>query len=141
MLRDHGQATAVLTYERRDERRVVVSLPGCYSLADREDTRGERRLFACRAVNISTRGMAVTAPVTAKIGVSVIADIEQIGRLKGLITREFKLGFVMSIAASNEERKAFAARITWVEKHKDREVPDNRAHARFIPRRPHSLLV
>jgi hypothetical protein len=130
-----------LIFDRRDERRVAVSLPGRYSLADADSLRGERRLFACRAVNLSTRAMAVTAPVTAKVGVTVIADIEQLGRLKGTIIREFKLGFVIGIAAGDEEREKLAARIDWVEKHKNLEIPDGRAHARFIPRRPHTLLV
>ena len=141
MLLDRGHATDPVIVDRRDERRVNISLPGRYSLTDGDGTRGERRLFACRAVNLSTRAMAVTAPVTAKLGVSVIADIEQLGRLKGTITREFRLGFVISIAASAQEREMLATRIDWAEKHRNLEIRDGRAHPRFIPRRPHTLLV
>jgi hypothetical protein len=125
----------------RDDKRIYVSLPGRYSLAGNLNARGEPRQFACRAVNISLDGIAIAAAVTAKAGVRVIADIEQVGRLKGSITRVFELGFTMSIEASRQERAMLAIRIGWIERHKDLEVCDHRAHARFIPRRPLSLLT
>jgi hypothetical protein len=127
--------------DRRSDSRVYVSLPGRYSLAGSVNARGEPRQFACRAVNISLGGVAIAAAVTAKAGVRAIADIEQLGRLRGSITRVFELGFAMSIEASQQEREQLAARIAWIERHKDLEIRDQRAHARFIPRRPLTLLT
>jgi hypothetical protein len=127
--------------ERRDDERTYVSLPGRYSLPGSMNARGEPRQFACRAVNISTGGIAVAAVVIAKVGTRVIADIEQLGRLEGSVTREFKLGFAMSIKASNQEREMLATKIEWIERKKDFEVCDHRAHARFVPRRPLSFLT
>ena len=54
--------------EQRREVRIVVSIPGRYSLADLRDARGERRVFACRAVNLSAQSIALAAPVNGKIG-------------------------------------------------------------------------
>ena len=127
--------------ERRDERRVYASLAGRYSLASSLNARGEPRQFACRAVNISTQGVALAAPVAGKVGVLVVADIEQLGRIKGSVIRVFSRGFVMSVVASDEERRLLAARIDWIERNKHFQVVDNRAHARFIPRRPLTLLT
>ncbi len=127
--------------DRRDDRGIYVSLAGRYSLGDSTNTRGQPRQFACRAVNISARGMALATPFTAKIGVRVIADIEQLGRIKGSITQVFKLGFAMSIAATDQEREILAGKRDWIERNKEFEIVDGRAHARFIPRRPHSLLM
>jgi hypothetical protein len=141
MSRAQAQAADLVVCESRDDRRIIVSLPGRYSLDDGAIVKGERRLYACRAVNVSMRGLAVTAPVTAKVGVAVSADIDGLGRLKGIITREFRQGFVMSIVASDEERELLATKIDWLEMNKNLEIPDDRAHARFIPRRPHSLLM
>jgi hypothetical protein len=129
------------TVDRRDDKPVYVSLPGRYSLGDVRDSRGDPRQFACRAVNISTHEIALAAPVRGKAGLRVIADIEQLGRVKGSIVRVFRLGFAMYIAASNRERDMLAAKIDWIGRHKDFEVPDNRTHVRFIPRRPHSRLA
>jgi hypothetical protein len=120
--------------DRPDDKRIFVSLPGRYSL-------GDPRMFACRAVNISTHEVTVAAPVTADIGVRVIADIEQLGRLRGSIIRVFKLGFAMSVEANDQEREMLATKINWVERNKDFEIIENRAHARFIPRHPLSLLT
>jgi hypothetical protein len=127
--------------ERRDARRVYVSLAGRYSLASSLNARGEPRQFACRAVNISTQGVALAAPVAGKEGVLVVADIEQLGRIKGSVIRLLPRGFVMSVVASDAERRLLAARIDWIERNKHFEVIDHRAHARFIPRRPLTLLT
>ena len=117
-----------------DEKRIFVSLPGRYSL-------GDPRLFACRAVNISTNEITLAAPVTADIGVRVIANIEQLGRLRGSIIRVFRLGFTMSVEASDQEREMLDTKIGWVERNKDFEIIENRAHVRFIPRHPLSFLT
>jgi hypothetical protein len=141
MLNAHLPSSDLAICRRPDDKRLFVSLPGRYLLADRTNTRGESRLFACRAVNISTRAMALAAPVTSKVGVPVIVEIDQLGRLRGLIIRVFKLGFAMSVAASDAERAVLGARIDWLEKLKNLEVTDARGHPRFIPRRSHSLLT
>jgi hypothetical protein len=127
--------------ERRREIRIIISLPGRYSLADRRDARGERRQFACRAVNISNHEMALAAPVNGKLGERVIADIDRLGRLQGNVVRLLERGFVMTIAASDEDRAALADKIEWLEKHKNLEVPDERTHERFMPENPNSTLV
>jgi hypothetical protein len=134
---DHGTAEIV---NRRDDRRLIVSLPGRYSFADGKNATGERRLFSCRAINISTHSIAMLAPVTAKVGVPVIANIEQLGKLEGSVIRAFRQGFAMSAALNDEQRGMLAGRIDWIKRHKEREVIDHRA-SRFIPRRPHSLLI
>jgi len=119
--------------ESRRDIRIIISLPGRYSLADRRDARGERRQFACRAVNISNHAIALAAPVNGKLGERVIADIDRLGRLQGNVVRLLERGFVMTIAASDEERAALADKIEWLEKHKNLEVPDEHSHERFMP--------
>src|SRR2546426_3704967 len=69
--------------EGRRDIRIIINLPGRYSLADRRDARGERRQFACRTVNISKDAMVLAAPVNGKLGERVIADIDELGRLQG----------------------------------------------------------
>jgi hypothetical protein len=125
----------------REDKGIYVSLPGRYCLGNSKDARGDPRLFACRAVNISARCIAVAAPVTAKVGVRVTANIEQLGRLRGPINRVFELGFEMNIEGSDREREMIASKIDWIERNKDFETSDNRTHVRFIPRRPLSLLT
>jgi hypothetical protein len=127
--------------EQRREVRIVVSIPGRYSLADLRGARGERRVFACRAVNLSAQSIALAAPVNGKIGARVIADVLHLGRVEGAIVRVFDRGFAMSVRASDDERAKLADRIEWLAKHKDEQVPDQRADARFAPINPYSRLI
>jgi hypothetical protein len=127
--------------EQRREVRIVVSIPGRYSLADLRDARGERRVFACRAVNLSAQSIALAGPVNGKIGARVIADILHLGRVEGIVARVFDRGFAISIRASDGDRARLADRIEWLAKHKDEQVPDQRADARFTPINPYSRLI
>jgi hypothetical protein len=128
--------------ERRRDVRIVVSLPGRYSLANRRNTQGERRQFACRAINISCAAVALAVPVQGVLGERVLADIDHFGKLEGTVERLLdNRGFVVRIAASDEERGKLADKIEWFEKHKNLEVPDKRTQTRFMPDDPYSTLL
>jgi hypothetical protein len=131
---------AVAEQQRRDVR-IVVSIPGRYSLADLRDARGERRVFSCRAVNLSTQSITLAAPVNGKIGARVIADVLHLGRVVGTVGRVFDRGFAMTLRASDDERARLVERIEWLAKHKDEQVPDQRTDARFAPINPYSRLI
>jgi hypothetical protein len=121
--------------------RVIANIPGRYSLADLRNARGERRVFACRAVNLSSHAIALAAPVKGKVGDRVIAHIDRLGRLEGPIDRLLERGFVMSIAATPEERNSLAAKILWVDSHKNHDVSERRGDRRVVPTNPHSKII
>lgn len=131
----------VVFVERRHDVRIIVSIPGRYSLAERRDARGERRVFSCRAVNVSARAIALAAPVIGKTGERVIAHIEHLGKLEGLIMRVLGQGFVMSILAGDDERDRLAAKIEWLENYKNHEAQDQRSHERMVPADPCSKMI
>jgi hypothetical protein len=135
------KADDIVIVERRENVRIIVSVPGYYSLADHHNPRGERNLYACRAVNVSTRAIALAAPVSGRLGERALATIDHLGKLEGLITRLLNGGFVMSIVASDEERWDLAAKIEWLEQYKNCDVSDQRGDRRLIPENPHSLVV
>jgi hypothetical protein len=121
--------------------RIIANVPGRYSLADLRNARGERRVFACRAVNLSCHALALAAPVKGKIGDRVIAHIDRLGRLEGPIDRLLERGFVMSIAATPEERSTLAAKIVWLDNHKNHDVSERRSDRRILPTNPHSKII
>jgi hypothetical protein len=141
MLVDQAQPGDFPIVERRRESCIFASIPGRYALAEHRNARGERREFACRAVNISESAIALAAPVTGRLGERVIAQIDRLGRIEGAVSRILSRGFVMSIAASEEERFRLIDKIEWIEKHKNHDVPDRRAHGRFVPTIPYSRLL
>jgi hypothetical protein len=79
--------------ERRHDVRLVVSIGGRYTLADHRNARGERRTFSCRAVNISSHAIALAAPVIGYPGERVLANIDHLGRVDGVVVRELSRGF------------------------------------------------
>src|SRR3954466_6194255 len=90
--------------ERRRHQRVRVNLLGRYMLAD-------RREFPCQVVDMSPGGMALIAPVNGTPGERVIAYVDHIGRLEGVLMRLFDNGFAMTVAATPRKRDKLAAQL------------------------------
>src|SRR3954463_8187669 len=91
--------------ERRRYQRVPVNLLGRYMLAD-------RREFPCQVQNMSLGGMSLLAPVAGRLQERVIAYVDHVGRLEGLVTRLFDNGFAMTISATARKREKLAAQLT-----------------------------
>jgi hypothetical protein len=127
--------------ERRQEIRIVVRIPGRFSLASRRDPNGNRRQFACRAVNISQGNLMLATAVSGPIGERVIAYFEEFGKIQGSITRVLDGGLVMRIAANSDERSRLLRKLIWLEQNKNYDVPDVRIHKRIVPQDPISTLI
>jgi hypothetical protein len=141
MLLELTKADDIELCDRRVDPRMIISIPGRYSLADHWDASGKPRKFSCSAVNISRNAIALAAPVIGKVGKRVVAHISGLGRIEGIIVRIHPGGFAMSIAASEEKRLELLGRIEWLERNESLEVPDRRAHSRFVPIVPCSTLA
>jgi hypothetical protein len=123
-----------LSQERRRFQRVRVNLLGRYMLAD-------RREFPCQVTNMSPGGMAVTAPVSGQPGERVIAYVDHVGRLEGVIARQLNNGFAMTISATPRKRDKLAAQLTWLANRHILGLPEDRRHGRVTPRNPAGRLI
>ena len=123
-----------LADERRRFQRVRVNLLGRYMLAD-------RREFPCQVTNMSPGGMAVVAPVSGQVGERVIAYVDHVGRLEGVIARHFQNGFAMTVSATTRKRDKLAAQLTWLANRHILNLPEDRRHGRFTPRNPSARLI
>jgi hypothetical protein len=85
--------------------------------------------------------MAVIAPVSGQVGERVIAYVDHIGRLEGLVARQFENGFAMTVAATIRKRDKLAAQLTWLANRHILNLPEDRRHGRFTPRNPAARLV
>jgi hypothetical protein len=47
----------------------------------------------------------------------------------------------MELMMPKDERYRLAARLEWFEKHKNRDVTEQRQHARMVPKNPYSTLI
>jgi hypothetical protein len=123
-----------LAQERRRHQRVKVNLLGRYMLAD-------RREFPCQVVNMSPGGMALVAPVPGNPGERVIAYVDHLGRLEGRVSRLLDNGFAMTIEATLRKRDKLAAQLTWLANRHILNLPEDRRHGRFIPRKAMARLI
>src|SRR2546423_8275462 len=120
--------------ERRRYQRVRVNLLGRYMLPD-------RREYPCQVSNMSPGGMALIAPVAPNAGERVIAYVDHVGRLEGVVARHFQNGFAMTIAATPRKRDKLAAQLTWLANRQILGLPEDRRHDRIVPRNPRSTMV
>src|SRR3984893_2456224 len=127
-------ALRALSEERRRFQRVRVDLLGRYM-------RPGRRQFPCQVMNMSAGGMALIAPVAGEPGERVIAYVDHLGRLEGVIARQFENGFAMTIAATMRKRDKLAAQLTWVANRHILSLPEDRRHGRITPRNPAGRLI
>jgi hypothetical protein len=123
-----------LSEERRRFQRVRVSLLGRYMLADRSE-------FPCQVTDMSPGGMALIAPISGQPGERVIAYVDHIGRLEGMIARTFDNGFAMTISATSRKRDKLAAQLTWLANRQTLGLPEDRRHGRITPRNPSARLI
>src|SRR5712672_3147541 len=123
-----------LSEERRRFQRVSVNLLGRYMLAD-------RREFPCQVSNMSPGGMALIAPVAGEVGERVIAYVDHVGRLEGVIARQFQNGFAMTIGATPRKRDKLAAQLTWLANRHILNLPEDRRHGRITPKNPMGRLI
>ena len=127
--------------EPRRDASIIVNIAAQFSLADRRNWRGERRVFRCRAVYLSTRAICLVTAVEVKAGDRIIADIDRLGRFEGVVKHVMERGFLMSIATRGDERDKLADKIAWLEKHKNHDVADRRADSRVAPANLYSRVI
>ncbi len=123
-----------LSEERRRFQRVSVNLLGRYMLANRQE-------YPCQVTNMSPGGMAMIAPVSGHSGERVIAYVDHVGRLEGVIARQFQNGFAMTIGATPRKRDKLAAQLTWLANRHILGLPEDRRHGRVTPRNPAARLI
>ena len=114
--------------------RVKISVLGRYMLAD-------RREFPCQVLEMSPGDAMVVAPVAGLVGEKVIAYIDHLGRIEGVITAQIDGGFVMDISASSRKRDKMAAQLTWLANKDILNLPEDRRHERVVPDIRHSTVV
>ena len=119
--------------ERRNFQRVRVKVYGRYMLEDRSE-------HPCQIIDMSPGDVAFRADRPGGLGEKVIAYLDHIGRIEGVVTRLFRDGFAITIVASDRKRDKLAAQLTWLANRHELDLPEDRRHERVIPRNPMSVL-
>jgi hypothetical protein len=141
MLTELVEYSDIAFVEPRRDSSIIVNIAAQFSLSDRRNRRGERRVFQCRAVYLSTRAICLVTTVEVKAGGRIIAHIDRLGRFEGVVKHVMERGFLMSISTQRKERDKLADKIEWLEKHKNHDVPDRRADSRAAPTNLYSRTI
>jgi PilZ domain len=119
--------------ERRRTYRVPVEVFGRSMLQNRQD-------FPCKTMDISPGGILICAPVYGAVGERVIAYLDHLGRMEGVITRLVPEGFAMSVSATSRKKDKVAAQLTWLANRKVLGLPEDRRHERITPKNTRGTL-
>lgn len=119
--------------ERRSFQRVRVKIYGRYMLEDRSE-------HPCQVLDMSPGDLAIRSVNRGEPGERVIAYLDHIGRIEGVITRLTDDGFAMTVVASERKREKLAAQLTWIANKHELDLPEDRRHQRVAPRNPITVL-
>jgi hypothetical protein len=119
--------------ERRYFQRVRVKIYGRFMLEDRTE-------HPCQVIDMSPGNALLRADRSGELGEKVIAYIDHIGRIEGVVTRLTNDGFAMTIVASERKKDKLAAQLTWLANKHELDLPEDRRHDRVSPRNPISVL-
>jgi hypothetical protein len=120
--------------ERRRHCRVKVRLGGKFMLED-------RREFPCVTIDVSPGGIAFASEESAGLGETVVAYLGQIGRVQGIVRRQFGGGFAISMKLPPLKREKLAEQLTWLANRHQLGMPEDRRHERIQARHPHTTLT
>lgn len=119
--------------ERREFQRVRVKVYGRFMLEDRSE-------HPCMVIDMSPGSLSVRADRRGAPGERVIAYLDHIGRIEGVVIRSTPDGFAMTILASDRKRDKLAAQLTWLANKHELDLPEDRRHERMAPRNPVSTV-
>ncbi|RVA59602.1 PilZ domain-containing protein, partial [Mesorhizobium sp. M7A.F.Ca.CA.001.11.2.1] len=117
--------------ERRNFQRVRVKIYGRFMLEDRTE-------HPCQVVDMSPGNVAFRTDRIGMPGEKIIAYIDHIGRIEGVVTRTLQDGFAMTVIASDRKKDKLAAQLTWLANKHELDLPEDRRHERVAPRNPTS---
>jgi hypothetical protein len=119
--------------ERRSFQRVRVKIYGRFMLEDRSE-------HPCQVIDMSPGDVAIRSDRPGEPGERVIAYLDHIGRVEGVVTRLTEDGFAMTVIASERKREKLAAQLTWLANKHELDLPEDRRHQRVAPRNPITVL-
>ena len=121
--------------ERRRHSRVKVCLSGQFMRENRQE-------FPCSTIDISPGGIAFASEAAGRRWARRSSPISrQIGRVQGVVRRQFLGGFAISMTLPALKREKLADQLTWLASRQELGMPEDRRHDRIVPRNPHTTLT
>lgn len=112
-------------FERRRHDRVALTLSGRYMLADGKE-------FDCQIVDVSPFGVAIRGPLPGDLGERVVAYVEELGQIEGVIVRRAADAewFAVELRVPSSRVHKLAKKIDWVVRRQAEGLPERRSFER-----------
>lgn len=120
--------------DRRRHKRYPLALLGRFMRANKQE-------FPCRLNDISVGGASFMSPVEVDIGERIVAYLDEIGGIEGVVVRTFEGGFAISLTVSQHKREKLAAQITWLVNKDELGSSFGRRHQRMQVNRTSKLQL
>jgi hypothetical protein len=120
-------------FERRRYDRVVMTLPGRYLLADGTE-------FPCEIVEVSSIGVAIRGPLVGDLGERVVAYVQELGRIEGVIVRRAADWFAIDLRVPSCRLQKIEKKIDWLVRQQAKGLPEQRSHERVDQDQEHTTL-
>ena len=121
MLTASAEDQALTGLDRRQFQRVKVNLHARFMTEDRSE-------HNCIAVEMSPATATFASEYPVQDGERIVAYIDHIGRVEGMVLRAFEGGFAADLNTSARKREKL-------------DLPEDRRHERLVPKNPQTTLV
>ena len=88
---------------------------------------------ACQVVDLSVAGATFITPSVPTQGQSIVAYIEEIGRIEAITGAAKPGGFEISFNLKGSRLERFQERVEWLHQRGNGDTGDNRRHSRYDP--------
>lgn len=109
--------------DARRHRRIVVSLPVRFMLAEGSEHRG-------LLYDMSPGGLSITSELVPALDTRIVLYIDDIGRVEGVVARHHNYGFAVALATTQNRRDKIAERLTFHANRHRLRPDDLREHER-----------
>jgi hypothetical protein len=110
-------------FERRRYGRVALTLPGRYMLADGQE-------FDCQIIDVSPVGVAIRGPLPGNLGERVVAYVQELGRIEGVVVRRAVDWFAVELQVPSSRLQKLASRIGEVARRRAEGASERRSAER-----------
>ncbi len=128
------EPVAVPGGDRRRFQRIRLNLLGRCMFTD-------HRECPCHLLEISPGDALFVSSLSGEVGERVIAYIDDLGRLEGMLADKTERGFLMSIIASDRKRDKLADILTWLANRHVLSLAEDRRHLRRTPKRTDASVL
>ncbi len=120
--------------DRAEESSGTEILFGRYMRPDRQE-------YPCQVGSIDATKIEVIAKHEVEFGEHIVAYLDQIGRIEGVVSQRHEGGFTISLSLSGTRLERFQKRLEWLHNRDESDGADQRRHARYHPSDSASQLI